>query len=104
LSLDWLPVSGLTREQQSVNIRFPRQEASMGITAPIIIIALAAVACGLGVCAIAHRSLNRHESADAHCGAQAAQGSRFSRLAPLLSSMLLCGLAMAAVLAYFQPR
>jgi hypothetical protein len=94
----------LTRERQSVNIRFPRQEAGMGITAPIIIIALAAVACGLGVCAIAHRSLNRLKSADAHCGAQAAHGSRFSRMAPLLSSMLLCGLAMAVVFAFFQPR
>jgi Cu(I)/Ag(I) efflux system membrane protein CusA/SilA len=42
----------------------------MGVTAPLIVAALVAVACGLGGCAVAHRMLNRGDLVQAiHHGA-----------------------------------
>lgn len=75
----------------------------MGVTAPIIVAALAIVACGLGVCGVAHRLLNRGGTASAHCGVRVGQRNRLSRIAPLLFSALFCGLVMAVAFAYLPP-
>ncbi|MGJ0510269.1 MAG: hypothetical protein ACR652_24755 [Methylocystis sp.] len=76
----------------------------MEFTAPIIIAALAALACGAGMCGLAHRFFNRGARADAHCEARAGHGNSLSRIVPLLFSALFCGLAMAVAFAYLPPR
>lgn len=94
----------LTSERQSVSIRLKRQEPTMGVTAPVIVAALAILACGIGVCGVAHRLLSRGGNTDAHCRVRAGQRNRLSRIAPLLFSALFCGLVMAVAFAYLTPH
>jgi hypothetical protein len=70
----------------------------MGYTA--MLIALAFVACALGMCGVAHRIFKRADGAEAHCAVRTTQGSRWRKLAPVFLSALICGLAMAVVLAF----
>jgi hypothetical protein len=70
----------------------------MGFTA--IIIGLALVACGLGVCGVAHRIFKRADGTDAHCAVPTKYGSGWRKMAPVFVSALICGLAMAVVLAF----
>jgi hypothetical protein len=87
----------LTRLRESATISLAFGGNAMVIAASIVIAGIAAAACGLGVCALGHRLLNRSEGTNAHCSAGPGQNIR-TKLAPLLLSAIACGLGMALVL------